>query len=147
MFFQECRQRRVSYITEDMTAKDCDQKWSGCFSCFVSYIFFYEVCGVFIPISFVDSPLIMVEIKLIHPESDGNVFRHTLFDVTVAVFHSEFFHDLAAAWIVDIMCRCDVGISGIPDAFHCRFRRFRNNSLMPESGMQPVSEIMTVAVA
>ena len=89
----------------------------------------------------------MVEIKLIHPESDGNVFRHPLFGVTVAVFHSEFFHDLAAAWIVDIMCSCDVGISGIPDAFHCRFRRFRNNSLMPESGMQPVSEIMTVAVA
>ena len=44
-----------------------------------------------------------MQIKLIHPEDYGSVFRLPLFPVRIAVFHAQPLHDRAAFRIVSIM--------------------------------------------
>lgn len=56
---------------------------------------FYEM-GVSVPVFSINPVFASVEIELVHPESDHEVFRLPQFLVGVPVFHADGLHDLPA---------------------------------------------------
>lgn len=95
-----------------------------------------------VPVAVIDPLFTAVEIELIHPERDRNVFRLPLFFIGVHVLHPDVAHNSAAARIVCVVSRRNVGYAVGFCLRYDRLDRFGDNPPAPKFFAKPVAEII-----
>ena len=108
------------------------------------HAFFDKAHRRIIPVPTVDPALDPIEVELVHPEHDGDVFRLPLLLIGISVPHPHVAHDPAASGIVPIMRRRHkrhaVSFHPLDDGP----RGLRRNSPMPELLAEPVAKVMVL---
>ena len=85
-----------------------------------------------VPIFSENTVILFIEIQLIHSEGNQKILGPALFFIGILIFHSHLPHNPAAAGIVNVMRRCDIGKSVL---LYLRYNSppgFRDNSPMPK---------------
>ena len=70
---------------------------------------FDKMVRIPVPVFFIYTFLISVEIPLVHAKYDQPVFRLPLFFIGTTIFHVEFPYDCPALQVFYIVCNCDIG--------------------------------------
>lgn len=74
-----------------------------------------------IPILLKDITVFSIEVQLIHPKGNQKVLQLPLLLIGILIFHPQLSHHSAAAGIVDVMSRRDIGK---PILFYLRYDGF-----------------------
>ena len=98
--------------------------------------------GGSVPILFVNSAFIPVQVQLIHAEHDREIFGLPLFFVRILVSHPHVPHNTAAAGIVSVVCRSNIRQAVLFHPLYNRFARLCGDAPVPELLTEPVAEIM-----
>lgn len=100
-----------------------------------------------LPILFIHKIIVTIKIDLIHFEYDRKILWLPLFFIGITICHTYLLHNIAASWIVSIMCRRNIRQAIFFNLFYYCFTCFCNNSLVPEFLTEPVTKINILSLS